>query len=275
MKHYITQSGDTLASVARKFGVKDEHFLRTYHNLHCSSMSEVIRGEVSRGTKIMIPEDPQYLQDNPSDREISMEDGEGVNSVEGVKQNSSYSVSASQVSQKEQPKQSKAGDSSEHDGKYFVIQRGKAECNQGVSFPTFKVSSHQKHYWNDADGQADYLAVTEDDVQFTPSVQPFGAQCKLQPTSGGYLPCSYAPAGKWTSCYEKVKVLGKSCVTEASELQCAIGGKITVKSHGQQSEIGKSHIMNADSQEQWIYNPIVDLDELKKMLNEDFSDDYE
>ena len=157
---------------------------------------------------------------------------------------------------------------SEHDGKYFVIQRGKAECNQGVSFPTFKVSSHQKHYWNDADGQADYLAVTEDDVQFTPSVQPFGAQCKLQPTSGGYLPCSYAPAGKWTSCYEKVKVLGKSCVTEASELQCAIGGKITVKSHGQQSEIGKSHIMNADSQEQRIYNPIVNLDEFKQMIQD-------
>lgn len=52
---------------------------------------------------------------------------------------------------------------SPHDGKYFVIQKGKAQCNQGNQFPQFKVTSHQKHYWNNKDGQADYLAVTEDD----------------------------------------------------------------------------------------------------------------
>lgn len=51
---------------------------------------------------------------------------------------------------------------SPHDGKYFVIQKGKAQCNQGNQFPQFKVTSHQKHYWNNKDGQADYLAVTED-----------------------------------------------------------------------------------------------------------------
>jgi hypothetical protein len=29
---------------------------------------------------------------------------------------------------------------SPHDGKYFVIQKGKAQCNQGNQFPQFKVT---------------------------------------------------------------------------------------------------------------------------------------
>ena len=45
---------------------------------------------------------------------------------------------------------------SEHNGKHFVIQKGKAVCDKGTSFPNFKVTSHQKHYWNDADGKDDY-----------------------------------------------------------------------------------------------------------------------
>lgn len=153
---------------------------------------------------------------------------------------------------------------SEHDGKYFVIQKGKAKCDKGISFPSFKVTSHQKHYWNDAEGQEDYLAVTEDDLQFNPSAQPFGAQCKLQPTSSGYKPCSYAPAGKWKKCYEKVKVMDKSCLTEISELQCVIGGKITVMKHGQMSEASKSNVKNASSTEQRVYNPLVNFDEFKE-----------
>lgn len=152
-------------------------------------------------------------------------------------------------------------DSSEHDGKYFVIQKGMAKCNQGMKFPNFKVTSHQKHYWNNEEGESDYLAVTEDDLTFNPSAQPFGPQCKLQPSVSSYLPCSYAPAGKWQKCYEKVKVMDKSCLTEISELQCAIGGKITVMKHGQQSEVGKSNVKNADAKEQHVYSPVVDFND--------------
>lgn len=175
-------------------------------------------------------------------------------------------------SQEETPKEKKQeqnqreSNSSEHDGKYFVIQKGKCQCNQGFQFPNLKVTSHQKHYWNDAEGQADYLAVTEDDLTFNPPAMPFG-NCKLKPTSGGYLPCAYAPAGKWTKTYEKVKVMGKSTVTELSELMCATGGKITILKHGQQSEAGKSHVNNASSDEMQIYNPIVDYDEFKEEIN--------
>lgn len=55
--------------------------------------------------------------------------------------------------------------------------------------------------------------------------------------------------------------MGKSCLTEISELQCAIGGKITVMKHGQQSEAGKSNVKNADPKEQHVYNPLVDFEE--------------
>lgn len=157
---------------------------------------------------------------------------------------------------------------SEHNGKYFVIQKGMAQCNQGFKFPKFKVTSHQKHYWNSADGKADFLAVTEDDLILDPAQMPFG-QCKLKPSSGGYLPCTYAPAGKWQSPYEKVKVMGHSCLTEISELMCTVGGKITILKHGQQSEAGKSNVAKSNTEEQQVFNPIVDFDEFKEEINPD------
>jgi hypothetical protein len=120
---------------------------------------------------------------------------------------------------------------------HFVVQKGMATCDKGMKFPKFKVTSHQKHYWNEQEGKEDYLAVTEDDLQFDPAAQPFGTQCKLQPSSSGYLPCSYAAAGKWTKTNDKVTILDKKCLTEESELMCAIGGKITVKDHGQSNQI--------------------------------------
>ncbi|KIA85486.1 hypothetical protein OA86_14590 [Kaistella jeonii] len=171
---------------------------------------------------------------------------------------------------KEESKESK---SSEHDGKYFVIQKGMCKCDQGFKFPKFKVTSHKKHYWNNEEGEADYLAVTEDDLMLDPPAMPFG-QCKLQPSSGGYLPCSYAPAGKWQKPYEKVKVMGHSCLTEVSELMCSVGGKITIMKHGQQSEAGKNNAANANSREQEIYNPVMDYEEFQEDVNEDYSEDY-
>ncbi|MBP2615255.1 DUF4280 domain-containing protein [Chryseobacterium jejuense] len=156
---------------------------------------------------------------------------------------------------------------SAHDGKHFVIQKGKACCNQGDLFPQFKVSSHQKHYWNHKEGTADYLAVTEEDVQFNPSGPSFG-KCRLKPSSGGYLPCAYAPAGKWQKTYEKVKIMGKSCLSEISELMCSTGGIITVKEHGQTSTMNRQNITLADSQSYHFINPFMDLKESREELEE-------
>ncbi|MDR2204870.1 MAG: DUF4280 domain-containing protein, partial [Flavobacteriaceae bacterium] len=153
--------------------------------------------------------------------------------------------------------------------KHFVIQKGKALCDKGSKFPNFKVTSHEKHYWNDADRQPDYLAVTEDDLQFNPVSAPFG-NCSAKNGQA----CAFAPAGKWTKTYDKVKVMGKSCLTEISELMCATGGKITVMEHGQQSEIGKSHMKKADAREQHVYNPIMDFEEFQEEMEDENLDAY-
>lgn len=152
--------------------------------------------------------------------------------------------------------------SSEHDGKYFVVQKGLACCDKGAKFPNFKVTSHQKHYWNDRKGEPDYLSVTEDDLNFNPSAMPFGT-CSIK--NGN--PCAFAPAGKWTKTYEKVKILDKTPLTEISELMCSVGGKITVMKHGQQIAAGKSDVKSSDEREQRVYNPIMDFEEFAEEVN--------
>lgn len=219
-----------------------------------------------------IPENSVIGEDfNGSDEEY--DEGKDTRDESAENESSNSTTSDKKDEEKKEEKKSSESGSSEHDGKYFVIQKGMCQCNQGFKFPKFKVTSHQKHYWNDEEGNADYLAVTEDDLTFDPPAMPFG-NCKLKPTSGGYLPCAYAPAGKWTKTYEKVKVMGKSCVTEISELMCATGGKITILKHGQQSEAGKSNVMNANSQEQRVYNPILDFEEFKDEISDKNQDAY-
>jgi hypothetical protein len=269
MKKYTVQKGDSLNSLAQQFGVKDGQTLRSYHNIYCP-LDDLLGNEVVPGKELMIPEDSKYLkEDDEVTDPMNGYDDEAEEIEESSKENQEEE---SQVEEKKEDKkkeqQSESG-SSEHDGKYFVVQKGMCQCNQGFKFPKFKVTSHQKHYWNDADGKADYLAVTEEDTQLDPPAQPFG-QCKLKPSSGGYLPCAFAPVGKWTKTYDKVKVMDKSCVTEVSELMCSTGGKITIFKHGQQSEAGKSQVKKADAREQHIYNPIIDFEEFQDSANDDY-----
>jgi hypothetical protein len=270
MKNYVIQQGDTFSSLARQFKLKNESILKTYHNLHCPE--EDIMQEPVPGKKILIPEGPQFMdeeKDSQSSATTQEETTEEGTHDESASEQPSDETQSSEKTEEKQEKKDKGGESSSgsHDGKYFVIQKGTVQCNQGFKFPKFKVTSHQKHYWNNKEGEADYLAVTEDDVQLDPPAQPFG-QCKLKPTSGGYLPCAYAAAGKWQKPYEKVKVMGKSCLTEISELMCTTGGKITILKHGQQSEAGKSNVASAKSQEQQVYNPVINFDEFKAETEE-------
>jgi len=272
MKNYVTQKGDTFSSLARQFKLKNEGILKTYHNLHCPP-EDVIQEPVP-GKTIFIPENSQLMANDSQSQDISdssqeestdeMSSSEENTSEQQAKNEEPSSEKTDQQPNKEEKKDTKEDSgSSPHEGKYFIVQKGTVQCNQGFKFPKFKVTSHQKHYWNDEEGNADYLAVTEDDLQLDPAAQPFG-QCKLKPSSGGYLPCAYAPAGKWQKTYEKVKVMGKSCLTEISELMCSTGGKITILKHGQQSETSKSQVGKANTQEQQVYNPVVDFDEFKE-----------
>lgn len=161
-----------------------------------------------------------------------------------------------------------AQSSSDHNSKHFIIPKGKACCDQGDQFPNFVVSSHSKHYWNDGNGNADYLAVTEKDVQFKPAGPSFG-KCKLKPSSGGYLPCAYAPAGLWQKTYDKVKIMDSAAITEISELQCTTGGKITVKDHGQRPEMSAQNVQRADNKTIEQINPLVDMDDYKDAVGDD------
>lgn len=147
---------------------------------------------------------------------------------------------------------------SKHNGKHFIIQGGKAECSQGTKEANFKVTSHKKHYMN-GEGSDDYLAVTEEDVQFNPPVQSFG-ECRLRPKpGGGFLPCIFAPAGKWQETYQKVKIQDKALLTEISKLPCVTGGEITVTDHGQRSEISLQNIKNADATYMEALNPLINF----------------
>ncbi|SNV32219.1 Uncharacterised protein [Chryseobacterium taklimakanense] len=67
--------------------------------------------------------------------------------------------------------------------------------------------------------------------------------------------------------------MGKSCLTEISQLMCATGGKITVIQHGQTSELSKQNIKNADPREMHVNNPIVNFEEFQDSFNDD--DEYE
>lgn len=148
-----------------------------------------------------------------------------------------------------------------HDNKYLVVQKGMACCDKGAKYPNFKVTSHQKHHWNDEKGESDYLAVTEDDTTFNPAAMPFGT-CSIK--NGN--PCAYSPAGKWTKTCEKVVIMGKNAVTEISELMCTTGGKITIMKHGQKTEAGKGNATAADANELQTYNPIMNFEEFKEEI---------
>lgn len=201
--------------------------------------------------------DYEYPEDDYQDESEQASEGEDE-TLPSSEENSEEKKTA-----EEKKETSKDEDNaSEHDGKYFVVQKGMACCDKGAKFPNFKVTSHEKHYWNDENGQADYLSVTEDDLTFKPAAMPFGT-CSIK--NGN--PCAFAPAGKWTKTYEKVKIMGKKALTEISELKCAVGGKITVLKHGQQMVAGKSNVKNADSREQQAYNPIMDFGEFNDEMN--------
>lgn len=270
MKNYSIKQGDTFVSLSQQFNIKYDGLLKTYHNLHCPI--EDVMQEPIPGKQIIIPEDPEFFETKESISEnVQDEVTDPMNGYDELVENeaepettaSADSLKSEEEKTEKTPQENKASD---HDGKYFIIQKGKAQCNQGNQFPQFKVSSHHRHYCNDPGDNPDYLAVTENDLQFNPSGPSFG-QCKLKPSSGGNLPCAFAPAGKWQKVYEKTKVDGNSFLSEISELMCSTGGKITVLKHGQQSELSKKQVADADSREQQVYNPVVDFEEFKEEIN--------
>ena len=112
--------------------------------------------------------------------------------------------------------------------KIYVVDGALLKCNQGIKPAKLQVTQNQK-----IKIQGKFKATDMDNV-----VPETFFQCKLKPTSGGYLPC--VPAlQKWTKTTKKA-TLGKSkkFLFDCSETMCATGGKITVVNHGQINTAG-------------------------------------
>ncbi|EJL66532.1 DUF4280 domain-containing protein [Flavobacterium sp. CF136] len=141
--------------------------------------------------------------------------------------------------------------------KHFVVQGATCQCKFSVEPKTdkLKVKTQSKHYGNDKDGK-DKLIATDKEIGQTLEKNTFG-KCKMQPNgSGDYLPCQ-ATITKWSGFYEKTTLSNQGKILlEDSKGTCPIGGPdcITIKNHGQTSEVTKK---NVESSKPEVLNEIL------------------
>ena len=104
-----------------------------------------------------------------------------------------------------------------------ITETAQLTCNQGTMPSNLLVTSQ------------DFITIenkpiaTEQDNKPNTNIKPFG-QCKLKPSSAGYLPCVPAPQ-KW----EKTSfssIDGNKELNESSCIKCAVGGLITFADKG-------------------------------------------
>lgn len=100
-----------------------------------------------------------------------------------------------------------------------IIDTTQLKCDKGTTPTPITVTSQS---FMKIEGK---LQATEEDKQPNSNIKPFG-QCKLKPTTGGFLPCIPAPI-KWqdTSVFE---IDGKKELLDNSTCQCSVGGKISI-----------------------------------------------
>lgn len=246
---YQAKSGDTYSSIAKKLNLKNWQNLKDYHNQHANSNKQV--GNVLYANTTLLTPPPDVVESFNN----------GTTSIDKEKKEQQQEEQKQQEEKKKEEEEKKQEELSkgEHDGKYFVVHGAKCVCDKAVD-PTktadLQVTSHKSIVLNDQSKK--YLA-TEDDKTFIPPAATFG-QCKLQPNgSGGYNPCTLSPAPKWTKTYESTQVLGKKTLTEISELQCMIGGKITINKHGQTDSVSNAHADNTNPLELAAVNPAIKM----------------
>ncbi|TWP24871.1 DUF4280 domain-containing protein [Apibacter muscae] len=99
-----------------------------------------------------------------------------------------------------------------------LTENTKLKCNKGTKETPLKVTSHSGLKINSL------LKATEKDKEANTNIIPFG-QCKLKPTSGGYLPCT--PAIKQWEKTSPFSLNGMKKLTTDSFCMCATGGKVS------------------------------------------------
>ena len=82
----------------------------------------------------------------------------------------------------------------------IITDTAELSCNQGTAKSKLTVTSQD---FVTIEGKA---MATEEDKQANANILPF-KQCKLKPTTSGYLPCMPAPI-KWEDAAEKDTIMG-------------------------------------------------------------------
>ncbi|WET48452.1 DUF4280 domain-containing protein [Chryseobacterium indologenes] len=105
-----------------------------------------------------------------------------------------------------------------------IADSAQLSCSQGTAPSNLSVTSQN---FSTVEGKN---IATESDKKANVNIKPFG-QCKLKPTTGGYLPCVPGPV-EWQKTAEKDTINGYQILTEESFCMCVTGGKITISSKG-------------------------------------------
>jgi len=245
---YTVKSKDTFVSIAKQIGLKDPMKLKEYHNERADFNSQV-GNQLHPNITLLMPSSEEVRELNaekPFKDEVKQEQRE-----EEQKQQEEKEKEAAAEQQKQEGK-------SEHDGQYYVVNGAKCICDKAENpnqQATLQVTSHKTIVFNE---QSDKYVATEDDKTFIPAAMTFG-KCTLKPSSSGNLPCSPQCAPKWSKTYEGTKVLDKNTLTEISELQCMIGGKITIAKHGQTDSVLLQHSENTTPLEVSAVNPTIEM----------------
>ncbi|WP_228409721.1 PAAR-like protein [Chryseobacterium sp. T16E-39] len=242
---YTVQSGETLQDIAKKLGIKDWTELKNYHNQNA-------------GPDQKVPNVP-YAGFNlltPSQEEIYKMNGETPPPDPSEEQKSAEQKQGEEKKKEEEEKKEEKASKSDHDGKYFVVHNAKCVCDKAENpkqTADLQVTTHKIIVLND---DSTKLAATEEDKTFNPPVATFG-KCTLKPSAAGNLPCALAAAPKWSKTYDSTQVMGKNTLTEISELQCMVGGKITIDKHGQIDSVSNAHADNTNPVELAMVNPAI------------------
>ncbi|WP_055447615.1 DUF4280 domain-containing protein [Lacinutrix mariniflava] len=139
----------------------------------------------------------------------------------------------------------------------IVCKGALCKCKFGNTPDQIEIVSTHKEFVNETSGSQKMIATTMDIGQpFL--VKTFG-QCKLQPTTGGFLPCVPAIT-QWQGFYDKVTLsnMGK-ILTEDSKAICAIAGApcVEITFHGQVAVPGASQMQQAEEQVHAQLNPLA------------------
>lgn len=242
---YKVQSGETLQDIAQKLGIKDWTELKKYHDQNA-------------GPDQKVPNVP-YAGFNlltPTQEEIYEMNGETPPPDPIKEQNDAQQKQGQEKKKEEEEKKEEKASKSDHDGKYFVVHNAKCVCDKAENpkqTADLQVTTHKIIVLND---DSTKLAATEEDKTFIPPAATFG-KCTLKPSAGGNLPCALAAAPKWSKTYDSTQVMGKNTLTEISELQCMVGGKITIDKHGQTDSVSNAHADNTNPVELSMVNPAI------------------